>query len=103
MKTAICPKCNKEFKRKTNSQKYCSEKCRKSSYYERVTRAKCEYCGIFTNLYGSPYCSVECMEKAFSKISKVLKKPKISLEEAVRKSREEGLTYGKYVQLHNLE
>ena len=101
----ICPHCKKEFERTNNAQKYCSESCRIQAIILRKKRfGKCAFCGKKTEFseFGK-YCSEECRQKAVSMPRRIrMRKPRISLEEVARLSREAGLTYGRYVQLYGI-
>lgn len=101
----ICPHCKKEFLRENNAQKYCSEKCRlQALVLRKKLNVKCSFCGrkIETEEFGK-YCSEECMTKALAMPRRIRRRnPKISLDEVARLSREAGLSYGKYVQLHGI-
>jgi len=101
----ICPHCKKEFLKESNAQKYCSENCRiQAIILRKRLQHKCSFCGkkIENDDFGK-YCSKECMEKSTSLPRRIRRrKPKISLDEVARLSREAGLSYGKYVQLHGI-
>ena len=103
--TKICPHCKKEFEIYNNAQKYCSESCRIQALVLRKKKyGKCAFCGkkIEISELGK-FCSKECIDKANAVPKRIRrKKPRISLEEVARLSREAGLSYGKYVQLHGI-
>ncbi len=109
-KTIKCLYCSKEFTTSANAAKYCSVKCRRKAsmppkiYKRHLT---CAYCGeSFDSERVKRYCSEDCRLRANGRCAPQKKKkktaPKLSLEDAVRLSREAGMTYGKYIQANNL-
>lgn len=76
--TAICPVCKKEFQKKSANHMYCSETCKKKSYYNTAALVdsvihgdgdwiECAYCGrFFLRPYKSKtlYCSEDCKIEA---------------------------------------
>lgn len=103
-----CKYCGKEFTSTHNSQKYCTVECRdKARHNKRLgTRVfECEFCGeLFEADAKRRFCTVECRRKAESarKKKRKPKKPKLSLEQVAKLSREEGLSYGEYVKKYGL-
>ena len=103
-----CEYCGKEFTTTHNSQKYCTVECRdKARHNKRLgTRVfECEFCGeLFEADAKRRFCTVECRRKAERKKKKQTKpkKPKLSLEQVAKLSREEGLSYGEYVKKYGL-
>lgn len=104
----ICPICKKEFVREVNSQVYCSA-CRKASKKKPkpkiMKKFSCNWCGKdFESYRKKKYCCSTC--RAFANGRKYIRPSKqtkkLSLEEIAILSREAGLSYGQYVQKHNL-
>ncbi len=110
--TKICPICLKEFTTSLNAKKSCSEWCRKKARKnEDIPKLKecvCGWCGgTFLSLRRKVYCSNECRMFANGRYSmpKPVEKPKepaMSLEQTVALARLAGLSYGEYVQKHNV-
>lgn len=108
----ICPVCDTEFVTNQNAKKFCSEWCKKKSRRtERDSQHKecvCGWCGItFFSKRRKIYCSNECRLFANGRYSlpkpqSVHKKPCLSIEETVALARLAGMTYGEYVQKHNV-
>ncbi len=107
MLTKICECCGKEFKTSCRRGKYCSMECRDKVYKERKVRLGvrtfyCELCGkAFESDKRRKFCTPECRRKA-ERGGKKSKKPKLSLEQVAKLSREEGLSYGRYVGKYGL-
>lgn len=107
-KEAICPVCNKAFIG-ANCAKYCSAKCRKTAARKRKQKEVaeriliCAYCGAtFQSAKKRKYCEL-CQEKNRRKRKpRERVKPKLSIEEVAKLSREEGLSYGEYVKKYGL-
>lgn len=78
----VCPVCGKEFTERT--RKYCSPKCSKEGYRRRQLKYSID----------RYHEEKENRQKAAGRIKKVS-----PLEEAARKAREAGMTYGQYVAL----
>ena len=102
---ATCEYCGKEFKTTNHNQKYCSAECRDQAYKTRPSKPlgtrvfECEFCGeLFKADAKRRFCTVECRRKAERGKKKQTKpkKPKLTLEQVAKLSREEGLSYGQY-------
>ena len=76
-----CAWCGKEFVRQKGAQKFCSVRCRNESTTKRVT----EYCRQYRRSKRPRKGDLSNREK---------------LAEINQKAREEGLTYGQYMQKH---
>ncbi len=74
---AICQYCGKEYERNSNSQKYCSDKCRKLDYYAKFHTSSCliclpmDYCQYCGEQYirmdnSQKYCSDKCKNYAYN-------------------------------------
>lgn len=105
----ICPHCGVEFMRGTNAQVYCSVKCRRAANKKpkpkKIEKYKCDWCGEeFLSERRKKYCSKECRLFVNGRLKKreVQSKPSLSIEEVAVLSREAGMSYGEYVQKHNL-
>lgn len=102
-----CLMCGKEFLKKCNSQKYCSEECRLKDYYKKKNPEKeiiCECCGkTFITHCKKKYCSEKCRRIANSPSKKPSKRNSrkrnnfISLNDMARIARENGISYGQLV------
>ena len=99
-----CLECGKEFETVNNRQKYCCEICRRKhgKIYDPLGERifKCQYCGKeFTSNQRKKYC---CAEHGIKANNKKRYKKKMhqstSLSEVARLAREQGLTYGQYMQ-----
>lgn len=104
MVTKICKYCGKEFTTKYNAKVYCNENCAKNFYFfgAKQTEFECKYCGkTFTSDRKKKYCSVQCQSRANyrRKVSQKNKKnkPKVSIEEVAKKSKEMHVTAGEYM------
>lgn len=108
MLTRTCEYCGKEFETSCHNGKFCSMKCRDKAYKERKVRLGertfyCELCGkAFESDRRRRFCTDECRRKAERGKKKSRKKPKLSLEQVAKLSREEGLSYGRYVGKYGL-
>ena len=110
-KEATCPVCKKVFIG-ANCAKYCSAKCRKTAAKQRKQkeiverRLTCAYCGaVFQSAKKRKYCCEECQRRACGVLKRKPRervKPKLSIEEIAKLSREEGLSYGEYVKKYGL-
>lgn len=110
--TKICPICNREFATNQNAKKFCTEWCRKkarkSDIGPQYKQCTCAWCGItFSSPRRKLYCSNECRlfangRYSLTKPQPVHKKPTMSLEQTVALARLAGMTYGEYVQKHNI-
>ena len=110
--TKICPICLKEFTTPHNAKKFCTEWCRKKArkneYMPQLKQCVCGWCGItFYSQRRKIYCSTECRLFANGRYSLNKPEPKkespaISLEQTVALARLAGMSYGEYVQRHNL-
>lgn len=108
---ATCEHCGKEFVTTNHNQKYCSVECRQKAYKEKPykplgTRVfECEFCGeLFEADIKRKFCTPECRlkyERGKRKTRKP-KKPKLTLEQVAKLSREEGLSYGQYCAKYGL-
>ncbi len=110
--TKICPVCNREFATNQNAKKFCTEWCKKKSkrneYAPQYKKCICGWCGItFQSQRRKIYCSNECRMFAngrysLAKPKSVEKKQYLSIEQTVALARLAGMTYGEYVQKHNV-
>ncbi len=110
--TKICPYCKTVFTTEENARKYCRKKCgvlHRKKLARQNSRHLCQRCGhIFTAIKKRKFCSKRCqgnyMRDLFL-IKKTTKKipVKITLIDADRQSKKEGLTYGTFVSLHKLK
>lgn len=112
MNTKICPICSKSFVPSSNAVKYCSEECAKTVRKMIPIRARkctCKGCGeVFETKRVKTYCSERCRMyangrgklKIEEKIKK--KKPVYTLSQVAALANAAGVTYGKYVQMHNI-
>lgn len=107
----ICPVCKKKFKTEQNARKYCKDKCAYAALKKRKkkkTAILCQWCGeIFKSDHRVKFCNSSCrgnyMKNLIILKRKVTKVPvKVTIEDIARGSREEHLTYGRYVKLHRL-
>lgn len=108
----ICPYCKTTFTTEKNARKFCRKKC---ALLHRRKMAKinskhlCQRCGhIFTAPRKRKFCTKECHStymRELGLIRKTTKKipVKITLIEADRKSKAEGISYGTFVSLHKLK
>lgn len=97
----VCKYCGKEFTTCNNNHVYCTPECREAYYKQPLGRRtfECAFCGnSFEADARRKYCSAECRRNAevSTKKRSKRKKPKLTLSQAAKLSREEGLTYGKY-------
>jgi len=109
-KQVFCAQCGKEFTTTHPTQKYCTLECRDKAYKSRDKRLgrrvfECEFCNkLFEADAKRRFCTPECRRKAERKKKKQTKpkKPKLTLEQVAKLSREEGLSYGEYVKKYGL-
>ncbi len=111
IQTKICLYCGKAFEPKSNAQKFCKKKC-SFLYNKRQTKKEkrflCQWCGcIFEAKRKKKFCTSRCHAVYMKKLGlvhkSVVKIPvKITIEDAVRQSKEEKLTYGRYVSLKKI-
>lgn len=121
-----CVHCGNPLKTTFKKQpKFCSEKCR-NRYYYLLARGQekrlCVVCGADLKGNRKKYCSDKCRQKAeairlhekrkadyeeyksFKKIRpKKRTKPKMSLNEVMKRAKVEGLTYGQFVAKYKLD
>ena len=110
--TKICPYCKCFFTTEKNAKKFCRKRCadlyRKKEAKRKIKRHLCQRCGhIFTAVRKRKFCSTNCHGQYMSEIGLIRKYQtkipvKITLIEADRMSKAEGVTYGTYVRLHKL-
>ena len=107
----ICPVCKKQFKTEQNARKYCKNKCAYAALKKRKKKQMpvlCQWCGqIFKSDHKVKFCNTLCRGEYMKNLiifkKKVTKVPvKVTIEDAVKGSREEGITYGRYVKLYRL-
>lgn len=106
----ICPVCGKEFVTDKNAAKYCSAKCRRKANAPQPQESErtfvCQWCGEdFISNRQKKYCCEECRIRSYGKTRFKKKKgfvPALSLSQVAILSRQAGLSYGRYVQLHSL-
>ena len=105
-----CKKCGKEFIQYNKMHLYCSDECKKQVKKEKYIRKplpekKCEYCDkVFTQkTTRQKYCSKSCygthrQEQLKEKpIIQQTKSTISNLEVDVRKAKESGMSYGRYM------
>lgn len=107
-----CALCGVEFETEQNAKQYCSVKCRrraqaKMSKERRGLRTfTCAWCGCeFLSIRKRRYCSVAHRLMANGRLlpkPMEREKPKMTIEEIAKASREEGLSYGEYVRKYKL-
>lgn len=111
IRTETCKYCGKEFTTDNHRQKYCTVECRDKAYKEKRfkplgTRVfECEFCGeLFEADSKRRFCTPECRLKyeRGKRKPKKTKKPKLSLNQVAKLSREEGLSYGQYCAKYGL-
>ena len=109
--TKICPYCRKTFETDGNSRKFCRKKCAILAAKKRDKTEKsflCQWCGqVFTAQRKRKFCNIPCQTTYMRKLGllkrKVVKIPvKITIEDVAKGSKEERLTYGRYVSLKKL-
>lgn len=109
--TKICPYCKETFTTEKNSKKYCRKKCADAARKRMVRPGKshlCQWCGqIYTAQRKLKFCSVKCRHRYMKELGLLQKTTfkipvKITLVDADRQSKAEGVTYGTYVRLHKL-
>ena len=79
----ICPICGNEFP-KYKTRKYCSPKCSKEAKRRQDLEKQ----------------KINIREYVAMKKKPEPYKPRVSIEEVVRRAKAEGLTYGQYVEVH---
>lgn len=111
IQTKTCLYCGKTFEPKGNAQKFCRKKCsflHNKKQTKKEKRFLCQWCGnTFTAERQKKFCTPDCHAVYMRKLGlvhkSVVKFPvKITIEDAVKKSREEKLTYGRYVSLKKI-
>lgn len=107
----ICPCCGKTFVAEHNARKFCKKKCAMLAARKRVRKDKqylCQWCGqIFEAQREKKFCNLSCQKDYMKNLSKyrktVIKVPvKITIEDAAKGSKEEKLTYGRYVSIKKI-
>ena len=111
--TKICPYCNAIFTTEKNAKRFCRKRCadlfRKKNAGKKLGRHLCQRCGhIFTAVRKRKFCTKLCQGNYMRDIGLIRKYTtkipvKITLVEADRMSKAEGVTYGTYVRLHKLK
>lgn len=109
-RTLICPVCGKEFITDKNASKYCSVKCRRTANAPASQSGErtfsCAWCGEdFVSHRQRKYCCSQCRINAYNKTPRKRKKlctPSLTITQVALLSRQAGLSYGQYVQLHGL-
>ncbi len=111
IQTKICPYCSSSFSSEVNARKYCSQRCAGLALKKRRGKTKrclCQWCGqVFTAKRKKKFCDFNCQSTYMKKLGQiqktVIKIPvKITLNDAARQSKEEGITYGRYVSLKRI-
>lgn len=104
-----CPVCGKKFVTNKNAAKYCSASCRRKANAPHVQESErtfiCQWCGEdFVSNRQKKYCCEECRVHSYAKtrFKKKSFSPALSLSQVALLSRQAGLSYGRYVQLHSL-
>ena len=107
----ICPCCNKVFSLESNAQKFCGKKCAAAAVKKRRKKGNrylCQWCGqVFSAERRKKFCCISCRSTYMQELGimrkKVVKIPvKITIEDVARGSKEEKLTYGRYVSLKKI-
>ena len=100
-----CEVCGKEFETEYKHQKYCCEICKRKRDYQRHLVGErifvCRFCGKeFKSKKKCAYCSTQCRGRYRRNSKRPSRAPKgaLSLSEVARLAREQGLTYGQYMQ-----
>lgn len=112
MNKKICPICSKQFVPSSNAVKYCSAPCAKKArtmVSRPMRRCVCKGCGeTFETKRVKTYCSERCRMYANGRGKLKIegkeekKKPLYTLSQVVALANAAGITYGKYVQMHNI-
>jgi len=107
----ICPYCSNKFISVQNARKFCSKKCATLNEKKRSKKVKpylCQWCGqIFKSHRMRKFCNLSC-QKTYMRRLGILKKTvikapvKITVEDVAKKSKEEKLTYGRYVSINKI-
>ena len=107
----ICPYCKAEFTTEERARKFCKKRC---AFYSRhksqksKVRQSCQWCGqIFSHDRAKKFCCDGCRQEYMTRYAvvhhKITKIPvKVTLTEAARKSKEEGVSYGTFVTHHQI-
>jgi len=107
----LCPCCNRRFTLEFNAQKFCSKKCAETAAKNRRKRSNrylCQWCGqVFKADRRKKFCGISCRSTYMQELGimrkTVVKIPvKITIEDVARGSKEEKLTYGRYVSLKKI-
>ncbi|MBR2404442.1 MAG: hypothetical protein IKA95_02170 [Clostridia bacterium] len=110
--TKICPYCKTVFTTDKSARKFCRKKCSelyKSHCSPKLSKHLCQWCGhIFDASRKRKFCTKKCQGKYMRDIGLIqktkIKVPvKITLTDAARQSKAEGVTYGTFVRLHKLK
>ena len=103
----ICAFCQREFDKATSAKKFCSMQCRED--YNKKEKGKpkklvCKFCGeTFESVRKRKYCSKKCAENYnYNLKHKKPTKTCNSITEISIKARQEGLSYGAYVNKYGL-
>lgn len=112
LRKVTCALCGNEFETEKNAKHYCSVKCRRRAQAKRDKERRglrtftCAWCGNeFLSTRKRKYCKADCRLMANGKIlprTKKTEKPKMTIEQIAKASREEGLSYGEYVRKYRL-
>jgi len=104
-----CPICGKQTI--LEYQPFCSKKCATLNEKKRSKKVKpylCQWCGqIFKSHRMRKFCNLSC-QKTYMRRLGILKKTvikvpvKITVEDVAKKSKEEKLTYGRYVSINKI-
>lgn len=108
----ICPNCQSNFLTDKKAKKFCRSRCavnyrNKKKNTER--KVLCQWCGqIFSFVRVKKFCSQECrsayMQKLGLHYKRVDKIPvKITLIDADRRSKSEGITYGTFMRKYRIK
>lgn len=107
----ICPYCKCLFTTDKRAKKFCRSRCAqyfKKTRKKRNVRQICQWCGqIFEHERVKKFCSMPCRQAYMKRLGieyrRTVKIPvKVTLIEADRESKAEGVTYGTYITLHKL-
>ncbi len=107
----ICPYCKREFTTDKNARKFCKKRCAYLYSKKKAKKEKmylCQWCAEkFAAGRRKKFCREECRKNYMKELGYVYKNVKhipmkVTLYDAVTKSKEEGITYGRYISLHKI-
>lgn len=109
--TKICPYCKKAFITEQNAKKFCRKRCAvmfRQNAGKPLQKHLCQCCGhIFAAERKRKFCTKDCHVRYMRDLGLITKTKikipvKITLTDADRQSKAEGVTYGTFVSLHKL-